>query len=749
MVTVVSALGATRLRVETDIRTFVPKSDPNVEAYRRVNDRFGSMEYIMIGVSAKDVFRPATMGKIDRLTRAIAEVPGIRSVRSIANVEEIRSADGVIEVGQLVRELPRTPEEAEELRRRVLADDLYVGNLVSGDSAAALIMAQLVPEAEPVAVSKAIRRVTKGFIGPEEILIAGSPPLNELLTDAIRQDLSRLFPLSAVLIALVLYLAFRSLRGVLLPLVTVLLSVVWTIGFMGFTGIPFSQVAAIIPVMLISVGSAYGIHVLARYEEEKLLGLDRERAVERTVTSVGLAVFLAATTTVVGFAANGFTKIVRLREFGFVTALGVGFAFLISVVFIPTLLGLLPDRAANRKTNGTNRAVRAFLAWVAETVTRRRRWTAAASLLLLALSVSGLFRIETESDFINFFKAGSEPRRAAAFVNDRFGGTQTIEIVVKGDVQDPDLLRQIDRFQKDLGTITVVGKSLSIVDLLKRTNQVLHDGDPAYRTIPESYEAVAQYLLLLSMSDTGMLDQLITSDYREAKVQARVAGTDSAARRKMIEAVQQAIKRNFRPGVEVMFTGMPLFFESVTTMMVNGQIQSLAVAFVAVYLLVYLLTRSWIGSLICMIPVALTAVVNFGVMGWAGIPLDVVSVLIASIAIGIGIDYSVHVFSRYREEVKTGKSPLEAVRVTVLTVGEAVVYNALAVFCGFAICLASEFQPVQYFGGLTALTMVVSSLGALIVLPVALTVASRVAAGSMTDFKEVEWKCTSGSRWQG
>ncbi|HHW14413.1 MAG TPA: RND family transporter [Firmicutes bacterium] len=723
--TLVFAFGIPKIKVETDIRQFFPKGDPAVETYRKVSEKFGGMEYIMVGVVADDVFKPETLDRIDRLSRAIAEVPGVKSVRSITNIEEIRSTDGLIEVAPLVRELPRTARDAETLRRRALSDDFYVGNFVSRSGRMALIMVQVAPDAEPVTVSRAIRQVVSGFQGPERIVLTGTPPLNELLTDAIRKDLIRLFPLSVLLVSLVLYLAFRNWRGVALPLLTVLLSVVWTMGLMGYTGAAFSQVAAMMPVLLVSVGSAYGIHVLARFEEERTLGLGREQALARTVGSVGLAVFLAAITTVVGFAANGFTKIIRLREFGFIMAFGVFAAFIISVVFIPAVLRLLPDRPPKARAKGTNRLIQAFLARVAYLVTSRKRLVTLAALLLLVLIGLGLPRLTTDSDFLNFFKPGSEPRQAAAMVTREFGGTQTIEIVVQGDLQDPQVLRQMELFQEDLRKVKVLSKPLSLVDILKRTNQVMHDGDPAYDRLPESREAVAQYLLLLSMSDTGLLEQLITEDYQEGKIQVRVAGTDSVVRREMIRAVEAAIQRNFGPEVKVTFTGLPLFFESVTRMIVEGQTQSLALAVVAVYFLVYLLTHSWLGSLVCMIPVLLTIVVNFGVMGWAGIPLDVVSVLIASIAMGIGIDYSVHIYARYHEETLAGKTPQEAARATVLTAGEAVVHNALAVFAGFALLLASEFRPVQYFGGLTALTMVVSSLAALVLLPAALVVAGR------------------------
>ncbi|MDI3280811.1 MAG: MMPL family transporter [Bacillota bacterium] len=737
LITVAAAFGAARIRVVTDIREFFPQGDPLVATYREVDEKFGGMEYIMVALAAKDVFAPETLQKLDQLTRALQEVPGVRSVRSLTNIEEIRGAEGAIEVAPLVEELPRTPEEIEAFRRRVLSDDFYAGNFVSAQGRTALVMVQVAEGADPVEVSAAVRRVAQEFEGPERVALAGSPTLNELLTKAIYQDLRRLFPLSAALVSLVLYLAFRTARGVALPLATVLLSVVWTLGLMGFLGAPFSQASAMLPPLLVSVGSAYGIHVLSRYGEERRLGLDRHQALERTIASVGLAVFLAAATTMAGFAANGFTKIIRLREFGYLTAFGVGVAFLISVVFIPTLLLLLPDRPVERHRRSANRAVRGFLSWVEHLIARRKRWVALVALLLLALAGFGLPRLTTESDFINFFKPGSEPRRAADLVTAEFGGAQTVEIVVKGDLQDPEVLRRIDRFQEDLKQIKVISKPFSIVDVLKRTNQVMHEGDPAYYTVPDSREAVAQYLLLLSMSGTDLLDRVITFDYGEAKIQARVEGTSSAVRRQMITAVNQAIQRNFGPEMEVTVTGTPVLFESISEMIITSQIQSLALSLVAIYLLISLLTRSWFSSLLCMVPVVVTIWINFSLMGWLGIPLDVVSVLIASVAVGIGIDYSVHVFSRFREELLAGKPPLEAARATVLTVGEAVVYNALAVFAGFALLLWSEFRPVQYFGGLTALTMVVSMAGALLILPALLAVVytrwpAAVGAGAPT-----------------
>ncbi|WP_158509653.1 efflux RND transporter permease subunit [Limnochorda pilosa] len=716
------------LRIATDAKSFFAEGDPEIEAFNRVGDRFGGIDSIAVALRAADVFQPDVLRALDRLTAALEQVAGVRTVRSLANIEDLRASEGILEVTPLVTRLPATPEEAEALAARIDSDPLYSGTLVSRDREVALILVQPEPGQNSVDVADRIVRALEPERPslPEGVTLhlAGMPVLTRDLNEALRRDLGFLVPLTLLLISLILWLGFRTGAGVLLPMSTVLLSVVWTFGLMGHLGMPVSQLGAIVPVLLVSVGSAYGIHMVARYHEECEILSPGAAARERVLRNVGLAVILSGVTTMAGFASNALAPIVRVAEFGTMTAFGVGVALLLSVTWIPALQRSILGAAARPRTR-VARWIDSILARLATGGRRHRGLVILATLAVVILSLTGLVRVRTDSNFAYFFPPGNPTREAFDLIAREFGGADTLEVMVEGDIQDPEILRRIAAFEEDLSRSPLIHDPLAITDLLARAQRVMHDDDPAWDRVPETREAAAQYLLLLSFGGRDLLEPLITFDASAAKIQARVDGTDSQARRESLALAEQAVRRHFGDRshpvtptpVQVTVTGTPVLGEALVRRVVRSQVQSLAASFIAIFEVMLLLTRSPLHALVTTVPIGLAVLINFGVLGWAGIPLDVITVLVSSIAIGIGIDYSIHVYSRYREERQAGRVVDDALREAVTGAGQAVFLNAAAVVAGFLVLTASAFGPLQYLGGLVSLTMVVSFVSAIAVLP--------------------------------
>jgi hypothetical protein len=269
----------------------------------------------------------------------------------------------------------------------------------------------------------------------------------------------------------------------------------------------------------------------------------------------------------------------------------------------------------------------------------------------------------------------------------------------------------------------------TIVNVLKQASRALHDNDPAWERLPSTRDEAAQYVLLVSMSGDAGLDEMITIDNNHARIQV-MADTMAGSKSKegTLKSAVEIVETNLA-GLSTVssfsITGMPFLEKSMAEMVISSQGTSLLFAAIAVALIVYLsLGRSW-DSILCLIPVALTIVANFGMMGWVGISLNLVTALVSSVAVGIGIDYSVHVYSRFRQGIAEGHSPEEAMGSTIANTGRAVALNALAVAVGFAVMFLSEFPPLRHFGALIALTMLVSAGGALTILPASLLAVAR------------------------
>jgi predicted RND superfamily exporter protein len=402
----------------------------------------------------------------------------------------------------------------------------------------------------------------------------------------------------------------------------------------------------------------------------------------------------------------------------------VGIAFIITVTLFLAFLFLLPPdiSALDKKRKVFLKGI--LDKWANFIVARTKIVLISACLIALLASVGILF-ISTETNVINYFKPDNPIRLAYNMMKEDFGGVEFIQVVVKGNIQDPKVLRAMENFQNEIERIEILGKPTSIINILRNTNKALHEGKPEYEILPETEEEVAQYLLLLSMGGSDELDNVLSFDYDRALIQARMASYKSSDRDKMIEEVEKAIGKYFSNDVEVVFTGLPVLYRIFQKLLVKGQLQSLALAILFIFVLMIILSKSLTYGTFCTIPVSLTVLLNFGIMGWFKIPLDTSSAMIGSIVIGIGVDYAIHFFNRYKEELAIGKSVEEAVKITISNTGQAIFYNAAAVGLGFFVLAFSSMPSLARFGLLIALTMFFSSTASMTILPALLFLRDR------------------------
>ncbi|NMB26319.1 MAG: RND family transporter [Firmicutes bacterium] len=725
LLTVFFGYQARSVSVTTNIKDFFPAEHPQVLTYEAVEETFGSAEFIMVAVSAPDIFQQGTLTRIQQITGDLEALAGVTRVRSITNIEEVRGSDWGIEVAALIDNIPTEAEELATLRNRVLADPMYAGSIVSSDGTAALLVTEVDPGADSISVAAAVEDLVGNYRGPETLYVTGTPVLNHVLAKSMVADLRVLFPIVLLLVAAVLFLHFRDLKGVLLPFATVIISVVWTVGTMGILGKQLSPLNAVMPVILVSLGNAYGIYVIDRYRDELGGGLSSSEAVSKTLLSVGVAVTMAGATTVAGFASNITSTITQMRDFGIFTGFGVLVALVISLVFIPALLVLKGDDSRKHRSSGTSERqvckpglMDRGLQVVAELVIDKSTVVLVVALGLAMVVALGVPRISTDSNFFNFFHPDSQPRQAYDFVREKFSGSESVEIVIRGDIQDPAVLQAMEHLQDDLELTGLVGKPQSVVNLLSRTNQALNDGDPTMEVLPSGRELVAQYLLLLEMNSEGLLDKFLTINYQEARIQALVKDSSAVGTELLFGHIEEAAAKYFgHLDVEVTKTGIIVLMDTMSKMIIQGQIYSLVFSLVAVFFIVRFLLGSWEGSFLSLLLIALAVLANFGLMGWGKIALDIVTVLISSIGIGVGVDYSIHIYSRYQEGRRRGLGLEVAIKEAVTTTGRAIVCNAGAVVLGFAILLFSSFPPLRYFGSLVTVTMLVASVGSLTILP--------------------------------
>ncbi len=301
-------------------------------------------------------------------------------------------------------------------------------------------------------------------------------------------------------------------------------------------------------------------------------------------------------------------------------------------------------------------------------------------------------------------------------INEHLGGVFPLSVVIKGDIKQPTILKMVDDLEKQIAQVEGIGSTTSIAKVVRQMSRVLNaPSDAGYDKIPDSYNAVSQYFELYMMSgDPDDLEKMVDFSFEYAVITARITSTSTPVLRRIIKDVNKLVQG--KPEV-VYVSGMAAIFAELDINVVRGQFISLAFALLSVTLLMMLVFRSFSAGFISIIPLVLSIAILFGLMGHLNIELNMATALLTSIMIGVGIDYTIHFFWRYREEREKGLNPSKAVKKTLLTTGRGIVFNAFSVIIGFLALLASSFVPVQFFGFLVVVSIFTCLVGALVVVP--------------------------------
>ena len=724
-VTISAAILLPRLTFDASIEAMIPSDDPVLAELETIADDFGSQELFLIALRTDNIFNPDTLSKIADLTEELELLPGIKEVQNPFNAQLVESGFLGIEIRPVTANIPQSNQEIEEFRDEILRSP-YVGRLVTADGRGAALLVDLENTGHSRSrVLNSIESLVEKQTGPEEIYIVGDSYVLHYTEKAMKEDLRNLIPFVVVIIAAVLYFTFRSFLGILIPLAAVGASLVWTVGLMALWDIPVSIISMVMPVILVTLGIASSIHILNKYQESLERGLPKREALEETFAVITSPVVMAVLTTAAGFGSLITAFVHPIREFGVLTGLGVLIAMGLSLTLIPAILILV--KPPHKKAEAEER--RGLLDKLLSTLTRwtifnPRRVIAAILIFFLVLG-AGAFRLTLESNIINYFGDSSPVKKGASVIEEVFGGSMQISVVVdsgeEDGIKEPAVLREIVSIQNYLNSFDTINNAVSVADVVRELNQALWDGDPSFYEIPETREGVAQQLLLFSMQGGSGLDSLVSYDYSRALITAQMKTLDAHMLSAVITEVETYLDDHYgNSELEVSLIGAPKVMMRLMSRYVQTQISSLLTSVLAVGFIVSALMRSVSLGLLSLTPLVFTVVINFGIMGYAGIPLDAVTSIIASLAIGIGVDYAVHYLSRYRLELSKHGNKAAALENTGRSAGRGIFFNAVALITGFLVLVFSHFKAISIFGVLISATMVISSLAALLVIPLLL-----------------------------
>jgi predicted RND superfamily exporter protein len=499
---------------DDDILAFLPDGNSEVALFQDINQRFGGLDVALVGIEAGEgLFSAEFLARLQRATDTLGDLESVSYALSIANLEDL-SADpelGGIKVAPLVDALPTSEQEEQALRRKVMSRDSAVGNLVSRSGDAVLIYCFLVPGSDPRASAEQIRVVVDHEFDGYRRYWGGAPFISSYIYETTDRDMAKLTPWAVLAIILVLMLCFRDLVGTALALLTTGIGIVVAHGSMALAGQSFNIVLSSMPIILFAVGSAYSIHILSHYyAHHEQLG--RDGALRSALVELGPVVAAAGLTTVAGLLSFVMMDIEPMRTFGLFTALGIFTTLVLSLTFVPAVIRItgLKRRAT------TSSAPAAAMTWLSGHVVRHKKTVGLVVAVLALLAAAFAGRVEARMDQSSFFAEGSPPHQSEAFLGQHFGGSQFIQLHIKGDMKSPQVLREVRRVADRVRTFPGVTDVLHIGQAVAIANEAMEGA----RRIPDTPQKIG--LLYGLIQGNKAVSQLVSDDRNEALVQVKL-----------------------------------------------------------------------------------------------------------------------------------------------------------------------------------------------------------------------------------
>lgn len=710
-------------RMETELDKYMPQDHPAFVYSDQKEEIFNIQDAIIIAIeNLGGIYQSGTLQKIKDLTLELGKMEEINKndITSLYTADNIVGSEEGLDVRAFYKSIPKTAEGLQDIAEKVRSNEMILGRLVSENETVSVIIAELEDDTFTQDFYHRILELVHSYNGPEKLYVAGAPIVEGTMAYLGPKDMQKMVPIVMLVIVLVLLLVMKSFRNTLFTMLVVLFSVIWAFGLMALLRIPIYAVSTMIPVMLIAIGVADGIHLYNHLDMylRKNPEASRRDAVSDMLRNMWKPVVMTSVTTSIGFVSLLTSEVFPIKYFGVFTAFGVMVAMLFSLLLIPSAIIVFGYSKRKPKTSSPqNPGQSTFSTRFADGVLKHRTLTIVLTFIIVALSIYGITKVWINSSFLDNFEKDSDIVLTDAFINKNFGGTSNLNVILESNEQNvmksPAALKLIDRLQSDVESrLDMVGNSFSLADYLKRMNKVMNADQKEFETIPDSSDLNAQYLLLYEMSgDPENLWKVVDYNFQTANVTIQLKSDDSRTMNSAIAIVEEYRSEFDKLGIKVNYAGSGYKGLIFTDLILEGQIKSLVLSLIIIIILLTLMFKKFLLGLIGSVPIVITAVIGFGVMGLLNIPLSTTTALISSIAIGIGIDYAVHFIERYKiYALKTGDKQ-KTMQETMHHSGRAIIFNAIVVIAGFMVLLFSVFPPNRNLGALVSLNMFTSFLG--------------------------------------
>jgi uncharacterized protein len=714
LLTIFFAVQMQNLRLDNSNENKFLKNAPAMVVSEKFERIFGNEDFVYLLFDIGDSPSPHTLGVIHQLAMELAAgVPYLKDLTWLGNVEHVRGVDDGVEIRDFFDPFPMSSRDVINALNEALKEPLYVNSLISEDKKIIGLSMEMDvyptdvtdPRKEiPPAVRKILSRPEYSLLSPK---IVGMPVIDYEIDVITAREAALFFGLVLLVQAGLLWWLGRGSKGMIIPIVIMVVSNIWTFGLIAMLGFGLNLFSIMLPVLLVCVSIGYSMHIIAEFHDRSSLERTKKSALAGAVGITGLPCLLTAATTAVGFLSFMVTDSKMIREMGAYTALGVFIAFILTMTLVPILYSL----GGPSISKGQARRMRQhdmfdrLLIRINSTVQHHPRMWVVIFIVLLGLSLAGYLRVEVETDMSRILSTRLPIRQDIDYVDAHMGGSLSVEIMIDTGVADgvkaPEFINRLEVLQQFVDDRPLSTKTVCILDTIKRIRQALHGDDPAYYSLPESREAVSQYLFLYETSGGEELDKLVSFDYSLARLIVKTRSVGTKELRIFMTALENRLPEIFPPDVKVELTGPLREFMDLADVLAKGQKKSFTAAVLAITLIMMLVLRSVRLGLISMIPNILPPLMALGLMGFTGIHMDLALMTFSAVIIGVAVDDTIHFFTRFRREFGQYKDYEKAIENTFLTVGRPITFTTITLVLGLLMLTPSAMFGIVRFGMLS------------------------------------------------
>lgn len=753
------------LTIDTSNEGLLHQDDPILTSYNEFRDQFGRDDLLVLAIKSENIFTIPFLTKLKSLHDQLeTEVPHVNDITSMVNARDTRGQVDTLLVDDLLIHFPENGQDLAELKERVMANPVYRNQLVSADGTFTTILIESdtysaagMEDDDPLAgfddnpdafssdtsttnsstpefltdqenaqmVAKATE-IALSYNGPDfEISMAGSPIVTHTVKQLMMKDMKKFLRLAVLTIGICLFIMFRRISGVLLPLLVVTLTLITTLGLMAKLGIQFKVPTIILPSFLLAVGVGASVHVLSLVYQRIRRNDSKEEALIYAMGHSGLAIVMTSLTTAAGLASFAAAEVAPIADLGIFSSIGVLLSLFFTLILLPALLAIFPlkQKAVTEQDLGQTRFDRS-LDWVADITTRRPKLIATLSILIVLVFAAGIPQLRFSHNLLTWLPEQLPVRVATEVIDSNLRGSVALEVVLdtgsENGLYDQRVLEAMDQLGTELEDFEqdslFIGKVISVTTILKEIHKALNENRQEMYRVPENAALIPQEFLLFENSGSDDLQDFVDSRFSQARVTIKVPWRDALAYVPFIQEIENRFQTAFaditvdEKPVTITTTGIMSIFARILYATMHSAAQSYGIAIIVITLMMILLIGDLRMGLIAMVPNISPILVVMGIMGWFSIPLDMFTMMVASIAIGLAVDDTIHFvynFKRYHQE--TGDVH-QAVAHTLHTAGRAMLTTSIVLSIGFFLFMLASMHNVFYFGMLVGMSIVIALL---------------------------------------